>query len=316
MREISRFQAVSLCVIPHKSAQVRAVIDQWGTTQHPISVLEMDYNDCWFRDSAPTFVIHRDRYEVRGVDWNFNGWGNQFAHEKDVHIARRVLEYAGKRRYKCPLVMEGGSFHSDGLGTLITTAECLLNPNRNPQCSKADIEALLCEYLAVQKIIWIEWGVYGDSDTAGHVDNLCCFVRPGEVALTFPSDPSHPQYDRSQAALEVLKKERDARGLPLTVHLVEHPPLLYRNKEEIESLQGEKREELLAASYLNFYIGNQFVLMPGFGVDSDVVAFNQLSAIFPSHNVIQIPAREILFGGGNIHCITQQQPRTRIPLPF
>jgi len=322
IKELSGYQEVSVCVIPSLYTSIRQMIDEWENEQssesssrrYKISLIEMEYDDCWFRDSAPTFIIHPFTREVRAIDWNFNGWGNQFEHSKDISIARKVIEIAGVERYKCPLVMEGGSFHTDGEGTLITTEECLLNPNRNPQCSKGDIESLLKEYLGVRKVIWIKEGVYGDTDTSGHVDNLCCFIRANEIALTFPDDVTSPQYPRSLAALELLQSQTDAMGRQLIVHKIIHPsPSLYRSDEDRFSLEKVKeddpdRSELLVASYINFYIGNQVVIMPGFGIDTDQIAFQQLVHLFPSHRVIQIPAREILFGGGNIHCITQQHP--------
>jgi agmatine deiminase len=172
---------------------------------------------------------------------------------------------------------------------------------------------LLERYLGVREIIWLGRGVFND-ETDGHVDNLCCFVRPGEVVLTWCDEPDDPQYDISRAAYEVLVKAKDARGRRLKIHKLQQPGPLYMSEAEaagIDWSRGCKRRfagERLAASYVNFYIANRHIVMPLLDPRTDRAAKATLAKLFPRRKVIGVPSREILLGGGNIHCITQQQP--------
>jgi agmatine deiminase len=221
-------------------------------------------------------------------------------------------------RYKCNIVMEGGSIHVDGEGTLITTEECMLNRNRNPKLTKEQIESTLKEHLNIEKLIWLSKGVYLDNDTNGHVDNLCCFVRPGVVCLTWTDDENDPQYAISTDAYRRLSEATDARGRKLEIHKIHQPGPLFITQEEskgIDSAEGtipRQAGSRMAASYINFYTANGGIIMPGFGDPNDHQAKNILHKLYPHHEVVQIYTREILLGGGNIHCITQQQPEYRV----
>nr|MBC7245736.1 agmatine deiminase [Chloroflexota bacterium] len=283
-----------------------------------IRVVEISYNDCWMRDCGPTFVVN-DKGEVRGVDWEFNAWGGlnggaYFPWDQDELVARKVLEIERVERYKAPMVLEGGSIHVDGEGTLLTTEECLLNPNRNPHMKKEEIEENLRRYLGVEKIIWLGRGVCGD-ETSGHVDNLCCFIRPGMVALTWTDDRSDPQYEISCDAYERLRAATDAKGRRLQIHKIHQPGPLYVTQEEskgidfVEGTRCRKAGDRLPASYINFYIANDGVIVPTFNDPHDEEALRGLQELFPTRKVVGVSSREILLGGGNIHCITQQQPR-------
>lgn len=283
-----------------------------------VRVVEMSHDDAWVRDTGPTFVVNKAG-EVRGVDWIFNAWGGlagglYFPWEQDDLVARKVLEVEQRDRYRAPFVLEGGGIHVDGQGTALVTEECLLNPNRNPHLDQGAIELLLAEYLNVSTVIWLGQGVYAD-ETNGHIDNLCCFVRPGEVVLTWTQDKSDPQYDISKNAYERLIEARDARGRRLKVHKLPQPGPLYLTKEEAAGLDlnetGKARRagDRLAASYVNFYIGNKAVVMPLLDKRRDRAAMKILRELFPKREVIGVQAREILLGGGNIHCITQQVPQ-------
>jgi agmatine deiminase len=229
-------------------------------------------------------------------------------------LARKILAHLGVGRYKAPLVMEGGAIDVDGEGTLIVTEQCLLNPNRNPNLSKAEIESHLRAYLNVQKVIWLQNGVFND-ETDGHVDNLCCFVRPGVVALTWTDDASDPQYPISQAAYEQLSRERDARGRPLQIHRIHQPTPMYITSEEAAGLQPapgswpRPAQQRLAGTYINYYVANGGVIVPQFDDAHDKAALEAIQTLFPEREVVGVYAREILLGGGNIHCITQQQPQ-------
>jgi agmatine deiminase len=282
-----------------------------------IRVVEMSSDDAWMRDVGPTFVVNR-RGAVRGVDWMFNAWGGlsgglYFPWDQDELVARKVVEIEGCDRYRAPLIMEGGAIHVDGEGTLLTTDECLTNPNRNPQLDKGQLEILLHEYLGVTQVIWLNRGVV-DDETSGHIDNLCCFARPGEIVLTWTDNKRDPQYAISQEAFERLSRTEDARGRKLKVHKLHQPGPLYRTQEETvgidaaENVKPRPAGERLAGSYVNFYIGNSAIVMPLLDRKYDKVAARQLQRIFPERRIIGVQSRELLLGGGNIHCITQQVP--------
>lgn len=309
---ISRFEPVTMCV------SARQFINARNKLPDRIRVLEMSNNDAWMRDIGPTFLIN-DLGGIRLVDWNFNAWGGlteglYFPWDQDNLVPVKVAEITGIDHYKAPLVLEGGSINTDGEGTLITTEECLLNPNRNPHLSRSQIEDYLKQYLNVRKIIWLPRGCFND-ETDGHVDNLCSFVRPGVVALTWMIDPADPQYERSQEAYQVLTNTTDAAGRQLEVHRITQPEPIFITAEEcdgVDSVDGtlpRRDGDRLAASYINFYIANGGIVMPFFDDPADQEAIKKVKELFPGRKVIGVYAREILLGGGNIHCITQQQPR-------
>jgi agmatine deiminase len=269
------------------------------------------------RDVGPTGVVGAAG-EVRGVDWRFNAWGGlrgglYFPWDQDDLVARKVLEVEGLGRYRAPLVNEGGAIHSDGEGTLLVTEQCLLNRNRNPQLTGAQIEAALLAYTGAKHIVWLGDGVFND-ETDGHIDNLACFVRPGEVALTWTDNKRDPQYRISQEAYERLQDQRDARGRRLKVHKLPMPGPLYMTRAEAAGVltragaRPRHARERLAGSYVNFYIANGGVVAPMLDARLDARVLAQLRRLFPGRKVLGVPAREILLGGGNIHCITQQIP--------
>ncbi|GGY05791.1 agmatine deiminase [Litchfieldella qijiaojingensis] len=282
-----------------------------------VRVVELSSNDAWMRDVGPTFVTHPDG-RLAMVDWEFNAWGGlkgglYFPWDKDRRIRTKIAEILGIPRFEAPVVLEGGAIHVDGEGTLITTEECLLNPNRNPEVDKANMERLLGDYLGVEKIIWLPRGCHLD-ETDGHIDNLCCFVAPGEVALNWCDDETDPQHAISREALKVLENATDARGRALKVHKLLQPGPLFIAEEEasgidrLSSSHPRQPGDRMATSYVNFYIGNSVVVMPLLDPARDDQAKATLQGLFPDRRVIGVPAREILLGGGNIHCITQQQP--------
>jgi len=309
---IARGEPVTMGVSAGQFAAARAMLPAG------VRVVEISCNDAWMRDVGPTFVTDR-RGRLRGIDWMFNAWGGKAGGvyadwSLDDQVAAKVLEIESTPRYRAPLILEGGAIHVDGQGTLLTTEECLLNPNRNPTLRRAQIEGLLERYLGVREIIWLGRGVFND-ETDGHVDNLCCFVRPGEVVLTWCDDPDDPQYDISRAAFEVLVNAKDARGRKLRIHKLTQPGPLYMSEAEAAGIERSadckqrRAGERLAGSYVNFYIANRFVVMPLLDARTDRAAKAALAKLFPRRKVIGVRAREILLGGGNIHCITQQQPR-------
>ena len=313
-RQISRFERVTMGVNRDQYENARALLPA------NVRVVELSNNDAWMRDCGATFVVN-DRGGLRGINWRFNAWGGlrkmmYFPWDQDDLVATKMLEIESLDRYQAPLVMEGGSIHVDGQGTLLTTEQCLLHPNRNPGLAQADIEKRLSEYLGVDNIIWLPRGVFED-ETDGHVDNLCCFARPGVVALTWTDDRSDPQYERSAEAYDALMSARDARGRSLSVHKIHQPTPLTMTKAEAEELDvvgsafSRPAGERLAGSYINFYIANRGIILPQFDDRHDEAARRKIAELFPQHKIIGVSSREILLGGGNIHCITQQQPAGR-----
>ena len=308
---ISRFEPVSVGVSAAQYSHARALLPA------SVRVVEMSHDDAWMRDVGPTCVVDRHG-EVRGIDWQFNAWGGlhgglYFPWDQDDLVARKVLEIERLDRYRAPFVLEGGAIHVDGDGTLLTTEECLLNPNRNPALDRAQIEDALRAYLGVEKIVWLGAGVFGD-ETDGHVDNLCCFARPGEVVLTWTDDRRDPQYRISRDAQERLMAARDARGRRFSIHKLVQPgpqKITAAEAREIDPVEGTKPRrpgERMAASYVNFYLANGAVVMPLLDRNRDAAAARTLRRVFPGRQVVGVPGREILLGGGNIHCITQQIP--------
>ncbi len=283
-----------------------------------VRIVEMSSNDSWARDYAPTFVKNLSG-EIRGIDWGFNAWGGlydglYFPWDKDNKMARKICDLFETDCYNSrDFIFEGGSVSVDGEGTAIVTEECLLSTGRNPNMSKDEIELRLKQYLNVKKIIWLKNGIYND-ETNGHTDNICAFVKPGEVVLAWTDDKYDPQYEISCACCELLKNETDAKERHLKIHKLIQPSPIYMLDEECQGLisfDGKPTRvegERLAASYVNFYISNDAVIMPGFGDKNDDKAKKLLEQIFTDRKVIQIYAKDILIGGGNIHCITQQIP--------
>ncbi|KAJ9514574.1 hypothetical protein QJQ45_016311 [Haematococcus lacustris] len=351
---IAKYEPVTVCTTAASWLSARTQLPQH------IRVVELSANDYWLRDTGPT--VGAGAYpglraaltppppdatpagvgpaaaaavgaagqgpEGAGVIaccWAFNAYGQKYSDVGglDAMIGVRVANVAGLPAVQPSLVLEGGSIHVDGEGTLLTTEECLLHPNRNPNCSKEDIEAQLKRWLGVSKVLWLPRGLYADHDTNGHVDNFACFARPGVVLLAWTDDSSDPQHEISRQALEILQGMTDAAGRTLQVVKLPLPPPLFRTKEECEGLVGgytmleedpmgsdmyRRPGQRLAASYVNFFIANGAVVMPAFGVPEDEVAKAVLQEQFPGRVVIAVPSREVLLGGGNIHCITCQQP--------
>ena len=285
-----------------------------------IEVVEIESDDAWARDVAPTFVKNKDGI-VRGINWSFNAWGGDYdglykSWDKDNRLAKKFLEYIGCDCYDAePFVLEGGSIHSDGDGTMLVTESCLLSPGRNPNLTKEQIEEKLKQYCNVEKVIWLPCGIYQD-ETNEHVDNVCAFVRPGEVVLAWTDKKEDPQYDMSLRCLEVLEHEKDARGRSFKVHKLFIPdkPVCI-TEEELAGFTFEPGEdersagERLAASYVNFYIANDAIVLPQFGDVNDEKAVKVLEDAFPGRKIVPVYARDIIVGGGNIHCITQQIPK-------
>jgi agmatine deiminase len=311
--------AINVCEPVTMAASSRSLEQARTMLPESVRVVELPTDDAWMRDIGPTFVTGGG--ERRGVDWRFNAWGGfdgglYHPWDRDDAAAAHVLEWEGDARYRADLVLEGGSIHVDGEGTVLVTEECLLHRNRNPNLSRSEIESLLCEYLGAETVIWLKHGVTGD-ETDGHVDNLACFVEPGVVLLCWTDDRSDPQHEISADALRRLRAATDARGRKLDVVPIPLPGPLYMTEEEAGGVevaagtQPRRGGDRLAASYVNFYVADGRVVYPLLDERYDDVAATVLASCFPEHELVGVEAREILLGGGNIHCITQQVPAAR-----
>ncbi len=256
--------------------------------------------DVWIRDYGPTFLLNRKTGKKATVKWKYNAYGGKYEDLLyDDITGRKVAEASRVMIFEPGMVLEGGSIDVDGKGMLITTEQCLLNTNRNPSMDRAQIEEYLCEYTGVSRIIWLKSGIEGD-DTDGHVDDFARFAANGTVLCASGSEAGEKDDAVLKRNFEILKNETDAEGTELEVVKLPMPkPLVDR---------AENRQ--LPASYANFYVGNKVVLLPVFGDANDSEAIRIMGNSFPGRDIVPIMARELVFGYGGIHCITQQEPQS------
>ena len=309
---IGKYEPMTMIVSNKQYSNARNVLPPY------VRVVEMSNDDSWVRDCGATFLVD-DNKKLRAVDWSFNAWGGlvdglYFPWDSDDKIAIKMCELEGVNSYRLDdFVLEGGSIHVDGEGTVMVTEECLLSEGRNPHMTKEEIANKLCDYLGCEKVLWVPRGIYND-ETNGHVDNMCNFVKPGEVLLAWTDDKDDPQYERSVEALKYLESETDAKGRKLIVHKMYIPSPILITKEESEGVDAidgtlpRQEGDRMAASYVNYYTGNGFIALPVFNDPNDEKAIKLLQELYPDRKIEPIYAREILLGGGNIHCITQQVP--------
>lgn len=287
-----------------------------------VELLKIRYNDSWARDNMGIYLSNGKN--IRGVDFRFNAWGGEVDglysnyHDDDKLTSSFDKKYK-IQDYRLPsFVFEGGSIAFDGKGTAIVTEACLLSKGRNPTLRKEEIEETLKEYLSLEKIIWVPHGIYMD-ETNEHIDNMVAFVKPGVLVMAWTDDKNDPQYEYCQQTYEALTNATDARGKHFEIYKSHLPnPPLYMNEEEAKGIIKDKFDakprndsDRLSASYVNFYQGKNFVILPAFGVKEDEEAFKLFSSLFPKNKIHQINTREILLGGGNIHCITMQIPEVK-----
>jgi agmatine deiminase len=254
-----------------------------------------EYADVWFRDYGPSFVIHRDESLLAMVDWTFNAWGNKYPDLLyDDIIPSLINQEIGIPRFVPGIVMEGGSIDVNGCGTVITTEQCLLNPNRNPDLDRNGIEWNLKEYLGCSHVVWLKEGIMGD-DTDGHVDDIARFVNETTILCALEENQDDENYAPLRENYHILKSATDQDGTPFTVIPIPMP--------------GETRgDQRLPASYANFLITNKVVLLPTFHHRNDRIAATILEGVFPGRAVIGIDCRAMVHGLGTLHCISQQQP--------
>jgi agmatine deiminase len=283
---IAPFESVVMVCNPGHADEVR------GWCGSGVMAVEFPINDSWARDSGPAFVRNAAG-EMAVVGFGFNAWGNRWhPHDDDARLSQRLAEWLGLQFFKAPFVLEGGSFFVDGQGTVITTEQCLLDPNRNPHMSRQQIEQGLKDYLGATTVIWLPFGHSldtGPAGTDGHVDGVLQYASPGRVLLEVTSDRTSPEFDRGQANLECLNSGRDAVGREFEIVILDPGPTA-------------------RVSYANHYLANGAVIVPVGDDEADGPALDTLHALHPDRQIIGVPGTTIAFGGGGPHCITQQIP--------
>lgn len=285
---VSEFEPVLVIADPSQEADARK-----RCPQSNVEVLPLPIDDSWLRDSGPIIVTGEDG-DRAGVDFAFNAWGEAFSpYRNDAAISSRILDHLDVERFIEPMVLEGGSIAVDGEGLLVTTEQCLLNPNRNPDLDRHTIDAELCRALGVERVVWLEKGLVEDADTDGHVDNICAFLEPGRVLLQTVNDRTDPNYEGSRENVRRL----EAAGIEVV---------------EWELLPRITREdgEPVVVPYMNFYVANGALIVPVSGIDPDMdrEALLRLEGLYPGREAVGVDARVLALGGGGIHCITQQVP--------
>ena len=267
-----------------------------GAELERVNFRTADYADIWLRDYGPIFVVNRQSRRLAMTKWGFNAWGNKYESLlKDNNIPYAMNESLRLPLFEPGIALEGGSIEVNGQGTLLTTEQCLLNKNRNPQCSKEEIEKYLGDYLGVRHIIWLREGIEGD-DTDGHIDDIARFANATTVLCAFQPDENDPDHRVLEYNYELLRKAADQDGNRL--HVIRLP---------MPARVGDA-EGRLPASYANFYIGNTKVLVPAFGTENDNAALEVIQSAFPDRKVVGIYALYLVYGLGTFHCMSQQQP--------
>jgi len=286
---ISAFEPVTMVAAsPSDAAQARAAL-----TAKNVEIVELPADDSWLRDNGPAFVLGGDGTRRRGVCFDFNAWGEKFTpYDRDRALAARLIAHLGDEAVDVPMILEGGSIGVDGEGTLITTEQCLLNPNRNPGLDRGQIEQHLRDALGVDRIVWLGDGLVEDLDTDGHVDLIAAFTRPGQVLLQQVAH-DNPNFE----AMMENRRRLETAG----IEVLPFPILPY----------AEVGGETVAVSHMNFYVCNGAVIVPVPGAETDGHALATIAAAYPGREVIGVRGEVIAAGGGGPHCITQQVPATR-----
>jgi agmatine deiminase len=297
-RELSRHEPVRLIATPRDLDEARRrCSSRPDGAPADVEFVRMPADDSWTRDSAPTFLVD-GRGTLGAVEWRYNSYGGLHRdYAETARMAARVVELSGARGFTAPIVLEGGAVHTDGQGTLLTTEDVVLDERRNPGLTRADAEEVLRQYLGVQKVIWLAAALEHDN-TGGHVDTLACFAAPGVVVALSCEDRDDPQFDPLHENVARLRAAVTASGRPLQVVTIDHP------QRRLDDDDGHR----VSASYVNFYIANGAVFVPGFDDPHDGPARETLARLFPGREVVQLPLVELARLAAGIHCMTQQQP--------
>lgn len=267
-----------------------------------VTLHDIPTNDAWMRDHGPTFLTSAHEQPPALVDWGYNAWGGKYPpFDKDNLVGQRIAEELHYQRFTPGVILEGGAIDVNGCGSVLTTARCVLNENRNSGLTREKLEQLLCDHLGVRHVIWLGGGIEGD-DTDGHIDQLARFVAPRVVVAMTEEDPKDANYASLQENLAQLRAATDQDGEPLEIVTLPMPRAMYH---------GEHR---LPASYANFYIANGVVIVPTFHDPQDETALGILADLFPDREIKGLPATDLVWGLGAYHCITQQQPENYLPL--
>jgi agmatine deiminase len=278
--------------------EAQSAARQWLSGISNVRFWDIPTNDAWCRDHGPTFLQGAAQRPPLLLDWTYNAWGNKYPpYDHDDAVPARIAEGIGYQRQAPPLVLEGGAIDGNGEGLVMTTASCLLNANRNPGRSRAEVERILRDFLGAQAILWLPRGELAGDDTDGHIDQLARFVGPRTVVSAMSPDACADDAPALQANLEYLRNWTDDRGQHLEVVELPLPAPKYF---------GSHR---LPASYCNFYIANLVVLVPQFDDPRDATALETLQQLFPDRHVRGLPALDLVWGLGSFHCLTQQQPQ-------
>ncbi|MSR75340.1 MAG: agmatine deiminase family protein [Planctomycetes bacterium] len=259
---------------------------------------EVPFGDIWLRDTAPIFV-HDATGAVCAASFRFNGWGGKYELDGDGDLSQALAVVSGLPTQRHSFVLEGGAIETDGQGTVLTTEQCLLNPNRNPGMTRSDVEQRLHSALGARKVLWLRRGLQNDH-TDGHVDTLVRFIAPGRVLAMEPNGRNDPNAEALLEVLDDLSRMRAADGEELEIISIPSPGVVH-----------DSEGRLMAASYVNFYISNRGVAVPTYGVPADQDAVDAIASLFPGRLTVGVRARELLAGGGAFHCISQQQPAAR-----
>jgi agmatine deiminase len=261
--------------------------------------------DSWIRDYGPNFLLNKHTQSLAYNDWIFNAWGNKYEElKRDDTIPAELEATLGVRRFEPGIVMEGGSIEVNGNGIVMTTEQCLLNFNRNPDLNRVAIEDLLKNYLGVEQVLWLGEGIVGD-DTDGHIDDIARFVAPDTIVCALEDDPADSNYELLLDNLRRLQKATDFAGRNFEIVTLPMPGVLAASNDN-----SPRALDRLPASYANFYIANNVVLAPIFGHENDKRALETLQRVFPTRRIVGINCEPLVWGMGTIHCVTQQQPAT------
>lgn len=295
---IAQFEPCTVIARPGAHAERAASLcdSGHGAPPHPIDVVELPIDDSWVRDNGPIYVFDEDRRVITG--WRFNSWGGKYLpYDDDAALTRRWAQRRGEPCVAVDAVLEGGSLNVDGEGTLVTTVQCLMHPNRNPMFARVDLEARFAQYFGVDAVLWLPFGLSDDDDTDGHVDNVAAFSEPGRLLMQGCDDVDEPDALRLDVNRRTAERWRDARGVPLEA--IEIPVLPF------VEVGGMRRP----VPYLNLYVLNGAVLVPVSGHEADEDVLDLLAEQFPGREVVGLDVGPVLaWGGGGIHCITQQVP--------
>lgn len=304
IKNIHASEPVELLVFDEKmKARAEAMLKKAGADTSKITFHLTDYADVWIRDYGPTFIKNSTTRELAWVKWQYNAYGNKFPDLlKDNEVFFNLRRTLDKRMFEPGILNEGGAIETNGQGVILTTEECLLNTNRNQNISKEEMEKCLLDYLGAKKIIWLKQGLAGDH-TDGHIDELARFVSPTKILCAYEENPTEANFKILNDNYKMLIKAADAMGSPFEVVKLQIPHVTYDLNKPFEA--GGKAP----VSYTNFYIGNEVVLASVFGDTNDSAAIAAIQACFPDRKVIPIDCTDIIYGGGGVHCMTQQQPK-------